>query len=118
MKMIRMMQNCWFICDRPRSAFSVFSANYYLLIFPGSCLFLFSVVIDIYHYLIFQFHSHAFFVFFNQVYSAEAEIRFCDPTTSQLNLPELCALATKHALEADAVFYALPSTVNLGKIRF
>ena len=74
---------------------------------------------NIYHFLFFQFHLHAFFVlFFYQIYSAEAEIRFCDPTTNQLNLPELCALATKHALEADAVFYALPSTVNLGKNKF
>lgn len=31
-----------------------------------------------------------------------------------MNLPELCALARKHALDSDAVFYALPSTVNLG----
>ena len=79
----------------------------------------FPVIIIFSHFFIFQLLAHAlhFFklFFFYQVYSAEAEIRFFDPETRKMNLPELCALATKHALEADAVFFALPSTVNLGK---
>ena len=50
-----------------------------------------------------------------KVYAEEAEARFCNAETQVMNLPELCAMARKHATDSDAVFYALPSTVNLGK---
>ena len=50
------------------------------------------------------------------MYAEEAEARFCNAETQVMNLPELCAMARKHATDSDAVFYALPSTVNLGTV--
>lgn len=47
-------------------------------------------------------------------YAVDAEAKFCPGET--MNLPDLCALARKHALDAEAVAHMLPSNLNLGLV--
>eukprot|EP01038_Epipyxis_sp_PR26KG_P005424 gene5424-7514_t len=47
-------------------------------------------------------------------YALEAEKKFFSNDT--MNLPDLCTLARKHALDSDAVFYQLPSSIDLGLV--
>ena len=48
-------------------------------------------------------------------YAAEAEAKWGN-AEGTMNLPELCNLAKKHAVDSEAIFYALPSNVNLGLV--
>jgi dynein heavy chain len=47
-------------------------------------------------------------------YVKEAEAKFCPGEA--LNLPDLCALARKHAADAENVQHMLPSNLNLGMV--
>jgi hypothetical protein len=47
-------------------------------------------------------------------YVNDAQQRFFVGET--MNMSDLCALARRHALDSDAVFYQLPSSVNLGLV--
>lgn len=47
-----------------------------------------------------------------KTYEKEAENKFCSGET--MNLPDLCALAHKHAVESEEVVHMLPSTISLG----
>ena len=50
-----------------------------------------------------------------KAYAADAEAKWGN-AEGTMNLPELCNLAKKHAVDSEAIFYALPSNVNLGMI--
>ena len=47
-------------------------------------------------------------------YAIEMENKFCPG--ENMNLPDLTALASKHAHESDAIFYMLPSFINVGLV--
>jgi len=49
-------------------------------------------------------------------YANEAQKKFFPTNGEALNMTDLCALARKHALDSEQIFYQLPSSVNLGLV--
>lgn len=49
-------------------------------------------------------------------YANEAQKKFFPANSETMNMVELCALARKHALDSEQIFYQLPTSVNLGLV--
>ena len=49
-----------------------------------------------------------------QRYAADAAVRYGYAESKGLDLPELCARATKHNLDAEVICNSIPSSINLG----
>ena len=49
-------------------------------------------------------------------YVNEAQKKFFPANSETMNMTELCALARKHALDSEQIFYQLPSSINLGLV--
>ena len=51
-----------------------------------------------------------------QRYAADAAVRYGYAESKGLDLPELCARATKHNLDAEVICNSIPSSINLGML--
>ena len=51
-----------------------------------------------------------------KAYADDVEAKWGNAETS-MNLPEICNLARRHAVDSEAIFHALPSDVDLGMVK-